>query len=446
MKKILSLFLALVLVLPLFATGAFAEKDAIYDLALDSQGVYVFNPQTGTAIYEKSASSRMFPASTTKIMTALVVLENSKDPKSETITVKDPSMFSYIVEDGGVHMELSRGETFTVYDLLLGLMMSSFCDVADLLAYHFGSENISAFIDKMNEKAKELKLENTHFENAHGLHHPDHYSSPKDIALIMEEAMKHDLFREIISTRNYTIPATASHAARNLRYTVNIYYETNDYHLSAFVGGKSGFTDQAGRCLATFSEKDGVSYISVLLGANMDSTKNYTDNMAWVETHTLISYAYDNFEIKSILKKGEKLADLPVTDSEKSLPVLAGEEILVLTRYDSEPSYEISLPKEISAPEVADGKVVGSVELYFNGEKAEGTYPLVLSWDKTPIPTKGVIEKGAENAAEAVVGIFQKDKVFVTLFILLLLTVGICLPAVRLTQKLQKSKSHRPKH
>lgn len=446
MKKITSLLLALLLALPILSAAVFAEKDPIYDLALDSQGVYVFNPQTGTALYEKSAESRMFPASTTKIMTALVVLENCADPRTETITVGDPSLFSYIVEDGGVHMELSRGETFTVYDLLTGLLMSSFCDAADLLAYHFGGGDVSVFIEKMNKKAEELGLENTHFENAHGLHSPDHYSSPKDIALFFEEALKHEIFREIISTRSYTLPATNVHAARPIRYTVSIYYDTSDYHLSAFVGGKSGFTDQAGRCLATFSEKDGVSYISVLLGANMDSSKNYTDNMSWVETHTLISYLYDHFQMRSVLTKGQKIAEIAVTDSETKLPVLAGEDILVLTRNDSEPSYEIQLPKEIAAPEVADGKKIGSVALYFNGEKAEGSYPLVLSWDKKPIPTKGAIEKGAESAANAVLGIFREDKVFVILFVLLLLTVGICLPAVRVTQRLQKSKSHRPKH
>lgn len=446
MKKITSLLLALLVAFPILSGAVFAEKDPIYDIALDSQGVYVFNPQTGTAVYEKSAESRMFPASTTKIMTALVVLENCPDPRSETITVSDPSLFAYIVEDGGVNMALSRGETFTTYDLLAGLLMNSYCDAADLLAYHFGGGSISAFVEKMNQKAEALGLKNTHFENAHGLHSPDHYSSPKDIALIFEDALRFDLFREIISTRSYTIPATSAHAARPLRYTVNIYYDTNDYYLPAFVGGKSGFTDQAGRCLATFSEKDGVSYISVLFGANMDTTKNYTDNMAWVDTHTLISYLYENFQIKSVLSKGQKIAEIAVTDSETHLPVLAGEDILVLTRADSEPSYEIELPKEISAPEVADGKTIGSVALYFNGEKAEGSYPLVLSWDQKPIPTKSAIEKGAESAANAVSGIFREDKVFVILFVLLLLTVGVCLPAVRITQKLQKSKSHRPKH
>ncbi len=445
MKKTLSLLLALFLFLSGAAVPVFAEKDPIYDLTLDSQGVYLFNPETETALYEKAQDSRMFPASTTKIMTALVVLQNCKDPMTETVTVEDPSLFSYIIEDGGVHMELSRGETFTVYDLLTGLMVCSYCDVADLLAVHFCG-SVEAFAEKMNETAKDLGLENSHFVNPHGLHHPDHYSSPRDIAKIMEKALEYDLFRQIISTRNYTIPATNQHGARNLRYTVSIYYDSSDYFLPCYVGGKSGFTNEAGRCLATYSEKDGISYISVLLGANMDTTKNYTGNMSWVETHALLSYAYQNFQLKTVLEKGMEVSKLPVTDSDTLLSVVAGEDIRILTRTGTEPSFVSEIPKSISVSQVKDEAVVGRAILYFNGEESTGSYPLVLSWDGKPIHTKSAVEKGAESAAKAISGIFREDKVFVTLVILLLLVIFICLPAFRISQHLHKKKSHKPKH
>jgi D-alanyl-D-alanine carboxypeptidase len=271
MKRSLSFLLAFVLLFSAFfassvPVSAEGQNDPIYDLALDSKGVYLFNTETETVLYEKAQDTRMFPASTTKIMTALVVLDLCQDPKNEIITCPDTGMFRYIIDDGGVHMYLSQGEQLSVYDVLLGLMMNSYCDAADLLAWHFGDGQVSAFIDKMNAKAAELGLENTHFENAHGLHHPNHYSSPKDVAVFFRAALEKDLFREIISTREYTIPANNRHRARPLKYTVGMYYSNHDYYLDAFVGGKSGFTDQAGRCLVTYSEKDGVSYISVLLG------------------------------------------------------------------------------------------------------------------------------------------------------------------------------------
>ena len=447
MKKILSLFFVFLLfsaALPVFAEEG--QKDAIYDITLDSQGVYVFNTETGTPIYEKAENSRMFPASTTKIMTALVVLESCEDPENTFVTVPDTELFRYIIEDGGVHMQLARGEVFSVYDLLLGLMMNSYCDVAELLAYHFGDGDVAAFVAKMNEKAVSMGLENTKFQNAHGLHHPDHYSSPKDMAYILAEAVKNPLFRQIISIRDHTIPATDRSPARKLKYTVDIYYEKSDYYLDAFVGGKSGFTDQAGRCLATLSEKDGVSYVSVLFGANMDTSRHYNGNMSYLETHTLISYAYENFEIKTVLEKGTELSEIPVIDAEKSLPVLAGESIVLLSRKGTEAEYRIELPEAISAEAVRDGTEIGKIHLIFNGEETDASYPLVLSWDGVPVTTKSKIQKGAENAMDSVTGIFKTDKVFLTLLILLLFVIAVCIPAIKITGFLQKKKSHRPKH
>lgn len=445
MKKIISLFLAVLFFVCAFPLSVFAEKDAIYDLALDTQGVYVYNLETDTAIYEKAENARMFPASTTKIVTALVALENCKDPKNETITVDDVSAFNYIIEEGGVHMELVRGETFAVYDLLVGLMMASYCDVAELLAMHFGGTTAD-FVKMMNKKASEVGAENTNFENPHGLHDANHYSSPKDIALLFEKALENDTFREILSLRSYTIGETPYHKERKVRHTVAAYSDTSDFYLPCFVGGKSGFTNQAGRCLATYSEENGVSYISVLLGANMDHNRKYPGNMAQIETHTLLSYAYEHFDVKTVMEKGEKLGEILVTDSEKSLPVVAGEDIVTLVRDGNEPTYKTDFPKEISATKLKKNKEVGSIRLYFNDEEKEGSYPILLSWDGTPVATKSAIEKGAESAAEAVSGIFKSDRVFVILFILLIVVIFICIPLFRASQALHNKKTHKPKH
>lgn len=461
MKKIVSAVLTILflLQLPLGAmaapaeeitppqTEAESEKDPIYDIALDSQGVYVFNPETGTAVYEKAADARMAPASTTKIMTALVVLEMCPDPKNTTVTVQNMQMFNYIIEDGGVHAGLVRGETFTVYDLLMGMMLASYCDVCDLLAEHFGGGEIASFVEKMNEKAAELGLKNTHFENAHGLHGSNHYSSPKDMAKILWTAVQNETFLEIISQRTYTIPATGYRPDRNVRVSVSNYFDTNDYYLDAFVGGKSGYTDQAGRCLATYSKKDGMEFISVLFGANMDYSRYYPGNMAQIETHTLVSYALENFEIRTVLEKGAEVGKITVTDSETQLSVVAGEEIRVLNRKGKEPSYSVDLPAEIYVNDVSDGKEVGKAVLSFNGkEDSDASYPLLLKWDGTPITTKSAVVKGAEDAANAVSGIFREDRIFVILLILLLAVIAVCIPALRITRHLHQKKSHRPKH
>ncbi len=446
MKRIFTLGLALILLLSCAPMSVYAEKDPIYDISLDSQGAYLINLETETVLYSKAENARMFPASTTKIMTAMVVLQECENPKEETITVTSMSMFDYIIRARGVHMGLKKGETFTVYDLLAGLMIESYCDAADLLAEHFGDGEIDVFVEKMNAAAEKLGLENTHFENAHGLHHSNHYSSPRDMATILREAMKNETFREIISLRDYAIPATEKVGSRQLNYTVRSYIEGTKYYLPCYVGGKSGFTNSAGRCLATYSEQDGMTYVSVLFGANLDSNKSYSGNMSEVDTHMLMSYVYENFTLKTVFEKGQEVARLAVTDSQQTVPVTIAEDVTVLCRKDTEPAYQLDLPKEINAKEVKDGKTVGSLRFSFNAEEIEKSHPLSISWDGKPITTKSALEKGAEGAAKAITDIFTEDKIFVILFIVMLLVMFITLPLLRLAGYLHRQKSHKPKH
>ncbi len=448
MKQIVSLLSALILCLTVLPLSVFAKTDPIYDMTLDSQGVYIVNLETGTSIYEKAADHRMFPASVTKVMTALVVLDKCENPRETIVTCPEHSMFNYIIYDRGVHTELRMGEQISAYDLLMALMLESYCDVAELLAYHFGGNSVENFVQMMNDKVEELGLKNTHFENAHGLHSANHYSSPRDLAVILQKAIENPIFREIIETREYTIPATSRHAARPLDYTVGIYYEQNSLYCDAFVGGKSGFTDQAGRCLATYSSKDGMSFISVLLGANMDSNRLYPGNinMSYAETSTLIRYAYDHYEIRTVIEKGQELSQIPVTGSDFAVSAVAGEEVRILARRDQTIEHSLSIPQEIRADEVINGAAAGTLSLTNDGEVLDAVWPVVLQHDGTPIVTKSPIEEGAVNAVGAIRSIFQNDSFFVTLVILLLLVIALSVPALKITQYLHRRKLHRPKH
>ena len=429
------------------ATLVNAAPDPIYDIALDSQGAYLVNLETGTVLYEKNAGMRMFPASLTKILTALVVLDNCSDPENTTITVTDTSLFQPILDEGGVNMDIRTGESFSVQNLLVGMMLNSYCDAAELLAWHFGGESTEKFVDMMNQKAAEIGMTQSHFVNAHGLHDPDHWSCPRDIALLMEKAVQDPRFVAILERRGGSIPATELHAARQFVHTVNIFYKENPYYLDAFVGGKSGFTDQARRCLATYSTKDGVSYISVMMGANMDGARKYSGNMAFVETSTLLAYVYENYSLQTLLEKGQQLSEIPILDSDVKLPVVAGEDVILLARNESTAEYSLDLPEAISAAEVEDGTVVGSVSLTINGETAEGAgCPLLLQWDGKPITTKSFLEKEGKKVGEAVRRIFTEDKNFVILVILLVVIVILSIPAVKLTQRAIRKKAKRPKH
>lgn len=444
MKRIFSLFLVFLLLLGLsIPTAAFS--DPIHDIRLDSQGVYLLNLETDTALYTKNSDARMYPASTTKIMTALIVLEECENPKLTTVTVPNTALFDAIVEDGGVHMEMSAGETFTVYDLLLGMMVSSYCDCAELLAYHFGGNSVAGFVEKMNERAAQMGLENTHFENAHGLHHNNHYSSPHDIAHILSLASRNETFVEIISTRNYTIPATLQHKERPLRYTVAMFYSTNSYYTPQIVGGKSGFTDQAGRCLATYSKTQDASYILVLLGANLDPGTTYNGNATYSDTNLLINYAYENFSVQTLYEKGDEVSLIVVEDSEATVKVVTQNDIKVLRRNGAEPQTIVEIPESISAEEVENGKKIGTLSESFDDRLAV-TCDLVLEHDGSEIHVKSAVEKEAEKFGAAVTGIFRQDSVFVTLLLLLILVIATVIPLHLLLQKAQKKNRRRPKH
>ena len=152
-NRIFSLFFALILTLSLF-TPAYAtgdEPQLSEDPNILAKAALLVDYTTGDIAYAKNEHEELYPASLTKIMTALVVLEMCEDPRNTTITVDNMQMYNYIIADGGVHAGLVKGETFTVYDLLVGMMLASYCDVPDLLAKHFGGGDISVFIAKMND-------------------------------------------------------------------------------------------------------------------------------------------------------------------------------------------------------------------------------------------------------------------------------------------------------
>ena len=150
--------------------------------------------------------------------------------------------------------------------------------------------------------------------------------------------------------------------------------------------------------------------------------------------------------LRTVLKKGDAVGEIPVTDSEKVLPAVAGEDVLALVRQGEEPAYRVELVPALSAEDLKDTMAVGKILIARSEEEDPASYPAVLSWDGVPVKTRSALEKGAGKAARAVSGIFREDKVFVTLFILLILLICVCLPAFRLMQRLHKKKSRRPKH
>ena len=248
------------------------------EISLDSRIALIYDRASGRILYEKNGNKQTPMASTTKIMTAIVVLENANLTDVVTISSKAAGT-------GGSRLGLKKNDKITVNDLLYGLMLRSGNDAAIALAIHVGG-GVEGFAEMMNNKAKELGLVNSHFVVPHGLDNDGHYTTAYELAKIADYALNIDKFKEIVSTRNTTIYINGYAKAIN---------NTNQLlgSVSGVYGVKTGFTNGAGRCLVTACKRDDLDVITVIIGAN-------TTKQRISDTIKLIQYAYNNFEIVNI--------------------------------------------------------------------------------------------------------------------------------------------------
>lgn len=346
--------------------------EEINQLELNSLSVYMINLDNNRVMLSKNADKFMEPASLTKIMTTLVVLENCKDIEKETIHISDGTLFDAIHREGGSNISLRQGETLTVKDLLYATMLPSACDAAELLAYHFGNGNIESFVSMMNARANEIGAKDTVFKNAHGLNAQGHITTAYDMYLIAREALRNDQFREIISASNYTIPATQMSAQRNIKYSVELVNRNSSNFYRYASGIKTGFTDEAGRCLVTMATRDGASYLLVLLGANLDGIS--TPIKTYSDATTLFEYVFNTYSMVEVAKKGELIAESSLCFSQKNqkpISILAKEDMNILLPHDVSADMlekEYSYNADISLP-ILKNDTLGYVKYLYNGQE-----------------------------------------------------------------------------
>ena len=235
--------------------------------AIVADGYVVVDVDSGEVVLQRNMNDRYFPASTTKVMTALVTIENVPD-LSQTLTFSDWAINSLTWDSSTLTPEASVGEQMSVLNTLYGMMLVSGNECANALAeYTAGSQE--AFAELMNQKAAELGATNTHFVNAHGLHDENHYTTPYDLYLIFKAALENPTFYQIDSTPEYEIPATNMSGARKL--SMGHQMVAGNYDYPAAIAGKTGQTDQAGRTLVTYAEQDGIRLISVIMKSTNES-------------------------------------------------------------------------------------------------------------------------------------------------------------------------------
>lgn len=333
------------------------------NITTNSPSVILMDAKTGKILYSKNAFEQRFPASTTKLMTAILTLENCK--LDDVATVSHNSIFSIPV--GYSHASLQENEELTIEQLLNVLLIPSANDAAIVLAEHIAG-SVENFAEMMNNKATELGCLNTHFINPNGVHAEDHYSTAYDLAIIGRYAMKFDDIMRIAKVSQYTLPKTNEYDRedRIFNTTNGLVNKNSEYYYQYATGLKTGYTDKSGYCIVTTAEKDGVELLAVVLGSESIEDR-YND------CTKLFDYGFDNYSYQSLISARKVVDTIKIngaTRETKSLNVISKSEISALVKNDVnidniEPTIEIN--QNLSAP-ISQDAVVGKISYEIDGE------------------------------------------------------------------------------
>lgn len=357
LKRVITAILFLVLVA---SSISYAEG-----LNLTAESAILIDMDTGQVLYEKNPHLKLHPASTTKIMTGILAIENGN--LNDVVTVDDET--PYVIK--GSHIALEPGEKLSLKDLLYALLIESANDSALVIAKHIAG-TAEEFAKMMNDKAKELGALNTNFINPHGLTDENHLTTAYDLSLIARYAMKNETFREIVSNYTYTIPPTnKKDESRYLKSHNELLYSSKKIYVDGKMvpikyegtsGIKTGYTTEAGSCLVASAERNNKRLIAVVLKS--------TGNEMFSDIHKLFNYGFENFDKVTLATKNEFIQNFQVKNGK--LPIAPGIikddfSYFLPKDYSDKVTQKIEVDEELKAP-IEEGQIIGKVNYYLDGE------------------------------------------------------------------------------
>ncbi|MGX4600885.1 D-alanyl-D-alanine carboxypeptidase family protein [Faecalimicrobium sp. JNUCC 81] len=365
MKRILSLLVSCLIAFTSFLSTANISFANNAKPNLTAEHAVLMDYETGKVLYDKNGSSKLYPASTTKAWTAYVVLKHVPD-LSQVVEIKD------LPPVDGSSMYLKNGESFNVKQLLDALLVHSSNDVAVVLARYVGGGSVEKFVELMNKEAKAIGAKNTHFNNPHGLPDTNHYTTAYDMALMAREAMNNEIFRNIVKTKS--ISYQPSEAYPHERYFVNtnkfltsnekINYKGNQIDIKYDIvdGIKTGYTDDAGRCLLSSAVKDNMRLISAVFKT--------TGNDLYLDSRTLLDYGYENFYSTTIVTKEKQAGTKKILLSKQKELSYEPEYSYkrVLPKGQKESSYTTKANLARTKLPIRKGDKVGTLDVYNSGK------------------------------------------------------------------------------
>lgn len=437
MKKLLSFFMAFVIFLFSFtlpAVSSFAEESDEFDQALytvdgtvyaDAYMLINLDDEDFPVVAQKNQDKRKFPASLTKMVTAMVTINNVSDLSEKTKVSKAAIMA--LANTGASVAGLKPGDELTVEQLLYLTMVQSACDACQVLAEYVAG-SVDQFVKMMNIWVKSIGCENTNFVNPDGLHDDNHYSTAADMAKIAIKAMEDSTFEKIATTPRYEY---------NGRTFVHTNFMMDKFHVSYYYeyasGIKTGSTSQAGYCLVTQASKDGYNYLAVVMDSPLKMLKGYDTKCSFIDARTLFEWAFKSLKYSTVVNGDDVIAEVPVNNGKDAdtVQLVAQEDITTLVPVSLDPSavmvQPVDMPQELDAPVKKGSAVCEANIIYADTVIAKTT--LVASKDvelSTFLKIMNSLKK------------FFGSKIVLTVLVLLIL--GVAAYIAFFTIKLQKDK------
>ena len=436
-----------------FTPSVYDEDGKLKEVKLYSEAAYMVNLDTNEVLIDKNSDEERTPASLTKIMTAVVMLDHYKGDEKlmkKTYLSADTTAFDELYETGASTADIQPNEKVSAYDLLCALMIPSACEAANIIAINIGGST-DKFAEMMNEKAAELGMKNTNFSNAHGIFAQNNYSTCKDMATLCKYALEsYPVFKEIVAMPSYQMESTKFHTEGTTIINTNYMLdETSSYYYPYCKGIKTGTLDSAGRCLASYAENDGISYLIVTMGAPMekleedvkkgqqDPTSIYgADNVYYniLDHIHLYEWAYSMLVPTDFINASSEIRDVKVAygancDYANLKPAKGFNRLWPQNIPVEKVKTKVTVKENVVAP-IEVGDVLGQMELSYKGE--------VLA--KIDLVSTTKVERSHAREQLKIAGSYFSSNTFkVTIFIIVLgILIYAAIHFVRTQQKYLK--------
>ncbi len=380
-RRILSVFLLSVLLCTSFLTPSAA---ALEHVEVNAEAALLVDTEGDVVLYDKNAYKEMYPASITKVMTALLVLdavERGQLRMDQMLTASEGAFFD--MEPDGSTAGIKPGESMSVKDLMYCMLLVSANEACNILAEAV-SGSVKTFVEAMNQRAEQLGMENTHYVNTSGLHNPDHYTTAWDIYLLAKEALKSETLMTICNTLAYEVPATNMAGPRELHTTNSLIsnWRILGYLYDGAEGIKTGTTEEAGNCLLSSAVRGSRRLVCVVLGCDGagDVIESYSDSAR------LYDYGFDNFSLRTVLTEDEMIQEVPVALSKETNYVVvhpARDAAAILPNdidLEKDLVKTITLTAETAHAPIAAGDVLGEITITY-GDQVCANVPLLAQYD-----------------------------------------------------------------